>query len=109
MDGYSVRSKKVVKDRARKYYYGRYVPEQTVQEKICAGVPELGPLPQEYFAKSTRSSSGLQTYSKKFQGFYQKNLRQESENAFELAREETLRYFRSIGFKFHNDQGKEYE
>ncbi len=99
LDGYSVRSKKVVKDMASKYYYDRNVEEPTVNEKICSGVPELGPLPQEYFARNTRSATGLQTYSKKFQGLYQKYLRQGSDNAFEEAKKNTLDYFGSIGFK----------
>ena len=99
LDGYSVRSKKVVKDMARKYYYDRHIPEPTVDEKVCAGVPELGPLPKEYFAKSTRNNSGLQTYSKKFQSLYRKYLREESECAFELARVDTLKFFKSLGFK----------
>ena len=99
LDGYSVRSKKVVKDMARKYYYDRNVEQPTVNEKICSGVPELGPLPTEYFARNTRSATGLQTYSKKFQGLYQKYLRQGSDNAFEEAKKNTLDYFESIGFK----------
>ena len=103
LDGYSVRSKKVVKEMARKYYYDRNVTEPTVDTKICSGVPELGPLPNEYFARNTRSATGLQTYSKKFQGLYQKYLREGSENAFELAREETLEYFKSLGFEVLND------
>ncbi len=98
LDGYSVRSKKVVKEMARKYYYDRNVPEPTVDEKICSGVPELGPLPVEYFARNTRSATGLQTYSKKFQGLYQKYLRQGVDNAFDTAKEETLVYFRDLGF-----------
>ena len=102
LDGYSVRSKKVVKEMARKYYYDRNVTEPTVDTKICSGVPELGPLPNEYFARNTRSATGLQTYSKKFQGLYQKYLREGSENAFELAREETLEYFKSLGFEVLN-------
>ena len=99
LDGYSVRSKKVVKDMSRKYYYDRHIPEPTVDEKVCSGVPELGPLPKEYFDKCTRNNSGLQTYSKKFLGVYQMLLREKSENAFELAKEETLNHFRSLGFK----------
>ena len=102
LDGYSVRSKKVVKDNVRKYYYDRYIPEPTVDKKVCSGVPELGPLPKDYFCRNTRNKSGLQTYSKKFQGIYQKYLREGSENAFELAREETLEYFKSLGFEVLN-------
>ena len=98
LDGYSVRSKKVVKDMARKYYYDRNVTEPTVDTKICSGVPELGPLPQEYFARNTRSATGLQTYSKKFQGLYQKFLREGNSNAFDVAKEETLSYFKELGF-----------
>ncbi len=98
LDGYSVRSKQVVKEMARKYYYDRNVEQPTVNEKICSGVPELGPLPVEYFARNTRSATGLQTYSKKFQGLYQKYLRQGSDNAFDIAKEETLTYFQSLGF-----------
>ena len=98
LDGYSVRSKKVVKDMARKYYYDRNVTEPTVDTKICSGVPELGPLPQEYFARNTRSATGLQTYSKKFQGLYQKYLREGNTNAFDTAKEETLSYFKKLGF-----------
>ena len=98
LDGYSVRSKKVVKDMARKYYYDRNVTEPTVDTKICSGVPELGPLPQEYFARNTRSATGLQTYSKKFQGLYQKYLREGNTNAFDTAKEETLSYFKELGF-----------
>ena len=97
LDGYSVRSKKVVKEMARKYYYDRNVTEPTVTEKICSGVPELGPIDTKYFARNTRSASGLQTYSKKFQGLYQKYLRQDIDNAFEKAKEETLSYFRDLG------------
>ena len=103
LDGYSVRSKKVVKDNVRKYYYDRYIPEPTVDKKVCSGVPELGPLPKDYFCRNTRNTSGLQTYSKKFQGIYQKYLREGSEIAFELAREETLEYFKSLGFEVLND------
>ena len=103
LDGYSVRSKKVVKDNVRKYYYDRYIPEPTVDKKVCSGVPELGPLPKDYFCRNTRNNSGLQTYSKKFQGIYQKYLRGGSENSFELAREETLKYFKSLGFEVLND------
>ena len=103
LDGYSVRSKKVVKDNVRKYYYDRYIPEPTVDKKVCSGVPELGPLPKDYFCRNTRNKSGLQTYSKKFQGIYQKYLREGSENAFEIAREETLEYFKSLGFEVLND------
>ena len=98
LDGYSVRSKKVVKEMARKYYYDRNVTEPTVDTKICSGVPELGPLPNEYFARNTRSATGLQTYSKKFQGLYQKYLRQGFDNAFDMAKEETLTYFNELGF-----------
>ena len=98
LDGYSVRSKKVVKDMASKYYYDRNVEQPTVNEKICSGVPELGPLPTEYFARNTRSATGLQTYSKKFQGLYQKFLREGNSNAFDVAKEETLSYFKELGF-----------
>ena len=52
---------------------------------------------------NTRNNSGLQTYSKKFQGIYQKHLREGSTNAFELAREETIEYFKSLGFEVLND------
>lgn len=99
LDGYSVRSKKVVKEMARKYYYQRNVTVPTVSEKICSGVPELGPIPAEYFAKNTRSATGLQTYSKKFQGLYQKYLRQQDtqSNAFDIAKQETLSYFQDLG------------
>jgi len=61
LDGYSVRSKKVVKDNVRKYYYDRYIPEPTVDKKICSGVPELGPLPKDYFCRNTRISKILVT------------------------------------------------
>ena len=84
---------------ARKYYYQRNVTVPTVSEKICSGVPELGPIPAEYFAKNTRSATGLQTYSKKFQGLYQKYLRQKDtqSNAFDIAKQETLSYFQDLG------------
>ena len=77
---------------ARKYYYDRNVTEPTVDTNMF-GVPELGPLPNEYFARN-RSATGLQTYSKKFQGLYQKYLRQGFDNAFDMAKEETLTYFK---------------
>ena len=76
LDGYSVRSKKVVKDNVHKYYYDRYIPEPTVDKKIYSGVPELGPLPKDYFCRNTRNKVVLQTYIKKFQGIYQKHLRE---------------------------------
>ena len=84
---------------ARKYYYKRNVSEPTVDKKICSGVPELGPISSEYFAKNTRSATGLQTYSKKFQGLYQKNLRQSesSSDALNMAKQETLSYFKDLG------------
>ena len=99
LDGYSVRSKKVIQEMARKYYYDRNVIEPTVETKICSGVPELGPLPNEYFARNKRNATGLQTYSRKFQGLYQKYLRQGYKDAFELAREDSLKHFASLGFK----------
>ena len=49
-------------------------------------------------ARNTRSATGLQTYSKKFQGLYQKYLRQGVDNAFDTAKQETLVYFRDLGF-----------
>ena len=103
LDGYSVRSKKVVKERARKYYYDRNVTEPTVDKKTCSGVPELGPIPSKYFHRNRRMVSGLQQYSIAFQTPYSKFLNSDSEyerqNAFKLANKEALIYFKSLGFK----------
>jgi len=98
LDGYSVRSKKVVKEMAKKYYDMRNVSEPTVTEKLCSGVPEIGPLPASEFAKNTKSATGLQTYSKKFQTLYQKYLNKNDIDAFDKAKSEALEYYKSKGY-----------
>ena len=94
-----MRHSRLVEENAERLSIPLSVSASVCAPKICSGVPELGPLPNEYFARNKRNATGLQTYSRKFQGLYQKYLRQGYKDAFELAREETLKHFASLGFK----------
>lgn len=101
LDGYSSRCKDAVKANAKKYYAERYVEEPTVNAKVCPSVPELGPLPIDYFGFSKKHATGLQTYCKFFQKEYQKALQSDSidgqDEAYNQARLLTLDYFASEG------------
>ena len=57
-----------------KTYYDKrpQVTVPTVETKNCASIPEIGPLPASEFGVSTKATTGLQTYCKKFQSEYQK-------------------------------------
>jgi hypothetical protein len=101
IDGYGNRSKEAVKAMVKKYYNQREdVTEPTVTEKLCAAIPEIGNLPAEDFGRSTKSSTGLQTYCKKFQSEYQKLKGQD--NAFDIAKQKTLDYYLEQGYTIAN-------
>ena len=72
----------------------------TVEEKNCASIPEIGPLPASEFGVSTKATTGLQTYCKKFQSEYQKLKGQD--NAFDIAKGKTLDYYLEQGYTLSN-------
>ncbi len=100
-DGYGSRSKEAVKAMVKSYYDKRpAVTEPTVTEKTCASIPEIGPLPASEFGVSTKATTGLQTYCKKFQSEYQKLKGQD--NAFDIAKGKTLDYYLEQGYTLTN-------
>ena len=83
---------------AQKYYYDRNVTEPTVDTKICSGVPEL----VHYQTSILQEILEVQLAYKHIQRNFKvisKYLRQGFDNAFDMAKEETLDYyFKHLGF-----------